>query len=509
VPDSYSPLLIELLFVVGKKKVIQIPTQDFFQSLSWEQNEGSGWRGTIMLFDPHSGYLEDLILAAQSNRLVIVRWGWQQDSKGNYIGLKSQRAYEGYITFYEPTFEQEGLTLKLDVAQQGVIGNVLAGSAPKNGARSWSGQQRVSDIVRIIAQKNRWLVQETGFYAPTGGAPRGEQFTRDTIENSEGIIGRDVIQPSNMKDIPFIRDVLTPMAINQDGDHFFFGLPTVRNVSAVTGGLREAEDKQMVCHFHSEFYSGSSGGSQQKGEKKSKIRLAKSYTFARDEMGEVISFAPTDEKLFNVIEGLCNAQFKGLDSLRGTFEIIEVEELGGVPGSKRKVSRDTRYVTEIGGTRIVAVPLNARSADEVRWRAQHQYSKFRSSAYKAELTVRGTHDVDLLSHIEVNYFRRGEQSLGTDEVLQADGLRFKESSSARAQRTRRPLQKHYLSGTYLVVGITHEVGNGGWTTAFELQRNGHGYAGPDATEQPADITVDLKDAPETQRQDIIPAEVRP
>ncbi len=55
-PDSYSPLLIELLFVTDTLKV-QIPAQQYLQSIAIEEFAGGGWRGTVTLFDPNTGFL--------------------------------------------------------------------------------------------------------------------------------------------------------------------------------------------------------------------------------------------------------------------------------------------------------------------------------------------------------------------------------------------------------------------------------------------------------------------
>jgi len=506
VPDSYSPLQIEIIFVTDTLKV-QIPAENYFQSLSIEQRMGGAWAGALTLFDPNSAYLEDLILAAGpqgAGRGVLVRWGWTHDAEGNYIPLSKQRVFEGRIATYTSEFAVEGLTLKLDMVHAGILNTMVDGEAAPT--HSWSGQMTASGIVRDIAEQQGWQTSEKGFYT------NRKTFTRETVEDTDGPIGESIVKPADMDFVTFIREFLLPRAVNKDKTHFTFGLVHTAPSKETTTGLRVRKaDYPSVVHFHSpEFDGASSGGlNRAKGETKRQIMAAKSYIFGRDNMGEVISFSPSDDTLLVALQGHSNSIYKGLDSLKGEQIIFETQELEGFPGATKVVTVDTEYTTEVGGERVSAIPLIARTGEDLERKAAAQFSRVGQSGYTATLEVRGTHDMRVFDYIEVIYYRRGETMVGDDQTIPTSDWFNESTPKKRQERARaKAFQKHYLSGLYHVRDISHELSASGWVTTCELQRSGHAYVGPDATKRPVDISVEAQSVEGQRREDMIPAEVR-
>jgi len=226
-------------------------------------------------------------------------------------------------------------------------------------------------------------------------------------------------------------------------------------------------------------------------------------------MGEVISFSPSDDTLLVALKGHSNSIYKGLDSLKGERIIFETRELEGFPGATKVVPVDTEYTTEVGGTRVTALPLIARAAEDLERKAAAHFSKVGQSGYTASLEVRGTHDIRLFDFIEVIYYRRADSMVGDDQAIPTTDWFNESTPKKRQERARaKAFQKHYLSGLYEVREVSHELSTSGWVTTCELQRSGHAYVGPDATKRPVDVSVEAQSAEGQRREDMIPAEVR-
>ena len=481
-PDSYRALQFEIIFrtQVSTKSAdnviyqdIQIPAHEYLQSLSVEMLTGGAWSGALTLFDPNTGYLENLILAAGTSRDIIFRWGYTTDEDGNDIPISKLRAFRGHIVKYEPTFAQEGTTLVLQMVHAGFVDAVINNADDK--VRSWPGEMSASDIVLDIARRRGW--QE--FQVDASGSLSISIINRRTVEPTDGPIGEAVTMKKGMDDATFIRQVLIPLARNAD------------NVGGYLFGVAPHHyGEGSVVYFQTPNYLGTSATpAATAAVSKAKLPIQKTYTVARDQMGEVISFAPSDDKFFASVLGSGNVTYVGLDSFKGSQEIITVSEIDGVPGSKRSIHQDAEYTTEIGSEKIRATYLSARTAKELERMAAAKYDRLRDHQYKADLEVLGTHDIRVFGHIEVNYFRFAETLIGTDEVVPVTAFGRPTTTAQRIARTQRPLVKHYLSGVYRVDSVAHEVSTSGWTTRAELFRTGHGDA-EGAVEQGADRKID-------------------
>lgn len=394
ISDSYKPLVHEIIFVVGdgaNARLFDIPSHEFLQSINVNLMSTGAWTGTIVLFDQDGDFIENLVLLAGRNRRVLFRWGWDDGR-----GLESYPLYEGAITFYTPAFTPEGVTLTLDLISSSVIEQVLN---KKNG--SFEEGLRCSDIVRRIADRNGWNHTD-------------KRTHRDTIETTEGPLEKALSQ-KNESDLKFIRDKVEKEAVNIDKKavRFFF-------------------DRDNVMHFHSDLFL---------IKQDTDHHFAATYKFARDNMGEVISFQPKDTSIFKVLLGGGNADFTAIDSISGVRTQISSTQTGGLPNSRIEVGQDAGFLSPLFGEKHAKVNLIARDPRELDRLASSRHSRLRSFAYEADLQVLGTHAVQVLDHIKVDYIKR-------------DG------------------RTHYLSGAFHVHSVGQTVDSSGWITDMSMMRSG-------------------------------------
>jgi hypothetical protein len=100
----------------------------------------------------------------------------------------------------------------------------------------------------------------------------------------------------------------------------------------------------------------------------------------------------------------------------------------------------------------------------------------RKLAYPAELVTNGFVGVHPMDQLDVRYYTR------------SGGL-------------------HYLSGTFMVHGVKHEISDGKWTTSYDLRRTGTGLQGSKGTASTTgpDTTAPAGDAGGSVAQPVRPA----
>lgn len=401
ISDSYKPLVHEIIFVVGKgrnARLFDIPSHEFLQSLTVDLITRGAWTGQMVLFDQDGDFIENLVLLAGRDRRVLFRWGWDDGR-----GLENYPLYEAAITFYEPDFTPEGVTLTLDLIASSVIEQIL-----DKKTRSFEEGLRCSDIVRRIADQNNWKHVD-------------RRTNRETIEETDLPLEKPLSQKDE-SDLKFIRDKVEKEAVNIDKKavRFFF-------------------DRDGVLHFHSDLFLIKQDADH---------HFAASYKFARDAMGEVISFKPKDTSIFKSLLGGGNADFTAIDSISGTKLLLKSTQTGGLPNSRNEVGQDAAFLTPLPGDKQSKINLIARDPRELERLAASRHSRLRSFTYEADLQVLGTHAVQALDHIKVEYIKRDGRS-------------------------------HYLSGAFHVHGISHTVDSSGWVTNMSMMRS--------ATRAPTDV----------------------
>lgn len=401
--DSYAPLIIEILFETSRGQLIEIPAHQFLQSFEVSFSDRSSVSGTLSLFDFEGDYLESFFIIEGKKRLVFLRWGWDDGR-----GITQHPQFIMSVTKYTPTFTAEGVALQLDLTATHAVGQVR----DKKG-RSWPAGKTATEIFREIAADRSWKLID--------------RFGRNTVEESDGTLPE--INQSGESDMNFIREILLPKSANVGKQSFKFFI-----------------DKDGTAHFHSTPFLN---------------RVAIIYNFARSAMGDVVSFAPTDDSLFGLLKGAGNAVYIAVDAAAGVKTEERTTDTGGVPGSKKNLPPDSAHITDHPGDRKARIVITAITPEELLRKAAHRIDRLRGESYKAELSVKGTHAPQAMDFVTANYYKR-------------DG------------------QIHYLSGTYRVQTVTHTVDSSGWQTMLALVREGKRSTEEKTTRQEADQHLPAK-----------------
>lgn len=395
--DSHAPLVIEILFETSGGQLIEIPAHEFLQSFEVSFSDRSSVSGTLSLFDFKGDYLESLFIIEGIKRRVFLRWGWDDGR-----GITQHPQFVMSVTKYTPTFTAEGVELQLDLTATRAVEQV----SDKKG-RSWAAGMTATGIFREIATDRGWKLLD--------------HLGRNTVEESDGFLPE--INQGGESDMNFIRKILLPKSVNVDKRSFQFKI-----------------DPDGTVHFHSDTFL---------------TRLAIVYNFARSAMGDVISFAPTDESLFNRLQGSGNAVYVAVDSVGGAKTEIATTDTGGVPGAKKTIHPDSAHTTDHPGARKARIAVTAVTPEELLHKAAHRVDRLRKQDYQADLSVKGTHAPQALDYVTANYYKH-------------DG------------------QVHYLSGTFLVQTVIHTVDSSGWQTQMVLNRTGKRPTESKTTRQESD-----------------------
>lgn len=343
--DSRSSVVGTLALQNGTT-TLNLPFHQYLEELSVELTTGGAWTASITLFDPQFDELELAIIAAESDRNVQFRFGWDD------VNESVQRSFNGWIVRYQPEFQPHGTNLTLEIMAR----------APGKGAldrkvRSFAEGRRVSDIVAEIAGLNGWqaIIEDTDAALETPFNSKGES------------------------DFNFIRDQLLKQARSANGgsDYLLFF------------------DEEDALHFHtSRFQSG-------------ETHL---FTLARDMSGSVLSFSPTDAAIFGVLQGGGNAKFTSPVSAQGGTAEITSTATAGVNGEGAPTTLDSAAKPSLGAGTQSYVNLYSRHPAEVERIARSRHEHYRRFTYQAEMSVRGTHRVRPLDYVRVEIVKtNGEQ----------------------------------------------------------------------------------------------------
>ncbi len=400
--DSYAPMVAEIIFVSGGQP-FSIKCHEFLEGIEMNQSAEGAWTARISLWDQTGGDLEDLIVAAGQDNEILFRFGWDGPR-----GLSALPQFRGRISAYDPLYSAQGLQVTANI-----MPSTFAKTIIDRESLSWPKGVKASDVFRDLAEKRGWVT------TIKSGPGRGQS----AIQETQSVL--DETSMAGETDTNFIHTFVLPYSSDDKG----------------RAGFRFFIDKDQVYHFHNEHHIGTN-------------EVVAHYQFARDAMGEVIEFEPSDMSFFTAILGGGNNLYDGVDSVGGTRTEVATDAYAGVPDQPSTVWRDGGYKTDLGSGLHGRISMTERSQELLKVRAANQYLMLSQFSYMARLKVKGTHDIDVLNVIIVDYLKR-------------DGSR------------------HYLSGTFLVKKITQSFGGGAWTTELELLRSGIPLVG-NAVRQQAD-----------------------
>lgn len=353
-----------------------IPANQYLDSFELTKKPGI-WSGQFVLFDPEWTNIEALALESGFGTEIKFRYGWE-DKMTNWI--------TGQMKGYTPEFENDGVKITIEwifgsAASTRVVRNVVYKSGMK-----------ISDIVRRIADDNGWGVDE--------------------IEPTVGTFENPFVQ-DNISDISFIKNVLVPRAINNDG----------------IGGYQVILEKDILsfstfCKRNKQVY--------------------KTYIVQRGVDGEVIRFAPTDNVAKMAQMGAHKVKVLSFDPINkkvlkketgiDDFAVTLVDDGGKVSGIV-DIKRNKM------NNRVILKPFHRK--EEVDAYAKTRYTEFAQWMYQADAEILGDPFVPVMGYTEWM-------------VITPTGM------------------MHYLSGVYQNFEIKDTIGNGEFTTSLVLRRTSAG-----------------------------------
>lgn len=371
---------------VGKYNVVTVPANDFLQSITVEASSIGSWTATVELFDANGDYLEELILSTRGTRRFLFRWGWDMGK-----GLDANPQYVGGINSYLPKFTPDGVGITLEMT----FDKALDAALDKR-TRSYPEGTKPSKIAMDIATERGWLSRES------------------MIE-------------TNDKPITF------PLSWSGFSDLYILDDLVGKRINAVTlagKSYRWYFDTSGALHFHSDAFTIPT--------------VTKTYRYARDASGEVLSFEPEDENIKAALLGGSDANWKGSNSNAGVRQEDKTTGDKAPKGAKLTVQDDATHRPDLGTGIKSSIIVPSRDPETFAAAVQAQYDRMRNILVSAKLSVVGTHEVRVGDYVDILYTTKSGRS-------------------------------HYLAGKYRVNKLRHNVSTSGWTTEFDLQRPGHSY----------------------------------
>lgn len=344
--DSVLPFQAEMALTSGGVTT-PIRADQFLQNIEMEVVSAGGWRATITLFDPQGDFLENLVIAAGRDREFTFSFG-----RGPRYP-EDNREFTGFIAFYKPQFEPNGVTLQLDLVPRNVADAVL-----DRQLRGFQEGQRISDIVEQIAAARGWNVLING---------------RSTIEPTVDVM-KEPFASNGESDFQFVYRMLRPQARNASGE----------------GGYLCYVDGQDVVHFHTPNYLGP---------------VSHTLRYLRDGSGDVISFSPSDASIFGALMGGGNSVFGGISSFDGAATEVASSTTEGVDGQGSPVESDGGSRLDLGAGVHAYFDISTRDPEELKRLAQDRYDTFRRQSFQADLEIVGTHRLQPLDFANVEYIK--------------------------------------------------------------------------------------------------------
>jgi phage protein D len=246
--------------------------------------------------------------------------------------------------------------------------------------------------------------------AETEGWTTSDESGAGTIEETSPPL-TEPLMATGESAMKFIKEQLLPLATNASG----------------SGGFCAFFDRRGSFHFHSPNFLNPK---------------STRFIFARGNQGQVISFAPADTEIFAALIGGSSGSHASVDSRSGTTTETETTQENAEAGTPAGSSYNQELPEEPEAVAYRSAVIS-RSQEESEARATALHDSARRMPYTAELEVHGTNKVEALDYVNIDYFKTNGQ-------------------------------RHYLSGQFQVIKISHDFGDSGWHTKFELSRTGVG-----------------------------------
>lgn len=376
---------------------VRYPVFEYLLDFEFAFGHGGDWKAKITLFDHHWTTLLHVADALMSSRgEVLFQFGWN-----DYMSP----VYETYLVRYTPDFEHEGITIIMEMGHAIVQKKNL--SVWKG---SWAAQTKPSTIARQIAQKM--------------GFPAADIIIEESEPWSVPII-LDHRPPLTWLTEQFCNASAKKPVTSADGLHTGY-------IFNIDGGGREGgiKGRRGKFHFHSRDYD--------------RREVSRSYIYAQDIKGQVISFAPTDNSVLWMMYGGSASMADSSDIRKKTpteagksyhgnegaaFKKGTVETASGPVGPADPTPKKAKRALKD----VAHDPKMLEKKAAARW--EHA-SKI---PYQASLELLGDPLIDINEYVRVT-------------VLTHQGKPFP------------------LSGAFRVLGVAHKLSPDDFTTSLSLAR---------------------------------------
>jgi len=447
--DVFAPLFFAIALSLPGSKLygngdIPISAFEMLQGITVSRRVNKVWSGTMELFDRTGGTFGDALFVPQQTKVTIC-WNWAEQPGTEVSGMTPlpYRTYVGTAIKINQVFARAGTTYTLEFIN-GTVGESAAYDFV-NGPRAWIPPVKLSDVVKKIADFFGW--EHTRTVTDTNGGSK----ILDTIAATEGVYDRELIIPAHMSATQFIVQTIVPMAHDPAGNHFAFYF-----------------DQDNIVHFHPHSYMEDLSGRQFIAP------YSRTYLVYNDPAGEVISFEPEDVSLFAAIRGT-GVIYRGINSDSG-IPTERVSKLGAgvkvsapagsgaaptkLMGMGSLTGDDAMVMDPFSGKFVPSFQhLTTRKDIDVERMAVARQSEMATRALRARLVVKGTHAVNVMDYVKVNYLNQNGNP-------------------------------HYLTGFYQVIGIEDSVTRDSWTMSLELMRKGIPLIGSGSVTPSSGLDVD-------------------
>ena len=375
------------------------------QEFAYEEPGMGASKGQVVLFDYDWDFVDRLLQKVGSQQKVQFRFGFRGHMSTVCTLL---------LVSYQPAFTPQGATITIDLLD---ASSVKANMDVQTKAWPSKTYPRISDIVQAIAVRNGW------------------QCVIEPTANHE----RDFRQ-SKTTDVQFIKQQLLKQAKNPKGASGYFC--NMRGTS---------QNSATVLHFHTPTY---------RLDGKS-LDVYRTYSFARDLEGTVLSFTPIDQTLALTAMGGGKTQFESYNQKKKKRVVVKTDPAtdpttqligpGSIPKSKAELER------------YISLPLTTEA--ELK-----NYAAFRKTY--------------------LNVFRAAAsmQIIGDPYIHPMDIIRVNIVM-------RSGLPHPAFSGRWLVKSVSHKITAGSYLTDLELIRDSVGAAADNVKAQGKKVVT--KDTPST------------
>lgn len=393
-------------------------------------------RMTLSLFDPSWGEIEETLV--KNRGIFALRFGYPE----NFVSPW----YKVQTTGYSLEFKQSGIIIHIAGIMTGFQLNLtkkFKGFGDKN--------QLISDIVEEIVQdinnsgdKDFQIKKENVFIEKTSSV-----FSRDKI--SDPSLGEKLFQQSGQTDIEFICNELAKYAISADtnqGDYKFF-----IDVDPVTNDIE--------FHFHSMMYKVQRKGNQPSSQfnlqggrattaQQSTTKKVPAFTMFKEKNTPLINFSP-----------LWNQTVANITGSSGNFSAII--DLNKTTFSQVKSASNTPVVTDNSGG-IVDTQKEVKDDPEQTVQKKSNAGKYTPGgnvyALVAEETSKQTQAImgAIRAEIEIVGNPRSFRIFDKIAVLVYSPRQSNENEKL----------VHWISGYFRILGITHIIQAGKYTTKLHL-----------------------------------------